>query len=58
MKTLGDENAPARNDIKSYGIDSVILLRLRRKDVLVIAKEYPEIKQLLDIAKEKNSAQD
>ncbi|MFK5894089.1 MAG: cyclic nucleotide-binding domain-containing protein, partial [Pseudomonadota bacterium] len=34
-------------------INSVTLLRLRRKDVLKIAEEHPEIKQHLKAAKEK-----
>jgi len=39
-------------------IDSVTLLRLRRKDVLKIAKEHPEIKEHLKIANEKRQAED
>ena len=38
-------------------IDSVTLLRLRRKDVLKIAKQYPEINEYLTIANERRLAE-
>jgi len=39
-------------------VDSVTLLRLRRKDVLKIAIEHPEIKEHLKLANEKRQAED